>query len=426
MSGDESPLRVLLIDGEGILASWAAQALGADAGGSTLHIESACVISMAYPRPAVAKFMQEVGLRVPVHRPGSLQAALNDPFDVVVSIGGAACKALPPYLKGNPFRIHWDIEPVSDRDAGVHSQRYFHVLHEQIQRCAQSLLNQMKKLYSPRVLAGQPGINSGLWAKEVLSERHFILAAEAGFEAMEISPWRNAAHFDFGDDDHLRRVSRAVHNTGVRVWSFHSRDVGDVTSPDPQDRQKQIDHLCRCLDAADELGVGVVVSHIQAIGRHWDDVAAAEARIAEVMEALLPRVQASCARIAIENGYGCRAGLWMRDVFSRVNPFASSAYGYVLDTGHTNVAGDLEDVEAGIGHRLISVHLNDNAGTDIHSPGGKGTVDWQRIARLLKAARYEGCLMWEIGLGQGAFTPQILADTMDGHCQLMQYMSQSQ
>lgn len=271
-------------------------------------------------------------------------------------------------------------------------------------------------------LHNQPGINSGIWGREGLAERQFELAGAAGFKAMELSRFRwkqKVGYLDVHNPEQIRRLQRGSQDTGVAAWSIHSDDAGDITSPDPAERQKQVDELNWCFDAADALGVRVVVSHMQVLGKYFQEPAGV-ARANDVMNQLLPRARASCARLALENGYVCKDGQWTRDIFARVNPFPSDAFGYVIDTGHINCAGDWDDVEKGLGERLISVHLNDNAGTDIHLTGGKGTVNWGWVARMLKRSKYNGCLLWEIGVGDRDFDPQILADTMHGHRLLME------
>lgn len=45
-----------------------------------------------------------------------------------------------------------------------------------------------------------------------------------------------------------------------------------------------------------------------------------------------------------------------------------------------------------------------------------------QLARLLQATDYDGCLMWEIGVGRDEFNPQILTDTMIGHWRLMEHL----
>jgi sugar phosphate isomerase/epimerase/protein-tyrosine-phosphatase len=417
-------IRVLFICTGNAGRSQLAQAVCTLRAGGTVAVESAGVEPWARLHPMAVKLMRELGVDDAAHYPKGIAAVSAQAFDLVVTIGDPARRRLPLRMKGNPYRIHWDIPDPADADGTPDSEQVFRRTLDRIEQRLPDLLAQLKPLHPPGALRNQPGINSGVWAKQVLSEDHFSIAASAGFKGMEISPYMNPNHFDFASAAQIRRIRRAAADSGLAVWSLHSRDVADLTSPDPAERQKQVDHLLLCLDAADALGATAVVSHIQVVGKHFSDLPPAEARIAEGMNRLAPRAEASCARIALENGYARKPGQWSHDMFRRANPFSPAAFGYVLDTGHANIAGDLEDIEKGIGQRLISLHLNDNAGTDIHLTGGKGTVDWARTAGLLKAAQYDGCLMWEIGVGKDDFNPQILTDTMDGHLRLMEYLAQ--
>ncbi len=422
MASPTHPVRLLFVCTGNAGRSQLAQAACMLRSGGAVAVESAGVEPWAQLHPMAIRLMREMGVDASAHHPKGIPTVSDRAFDVVVTIGDPARRRLPLRMKGNPYRIHWDIPDPADADGTSESEPVFRrTLHEIEQRMPE-LLAQLNRLPSPGALHNQPGINSGVWSKETLSEHHFPIAAAAGFKGMEISPYINPNHFDFADAASIQRIGRAAADNGVTVWSLHSRDVGDLTSPDPAERQKQVDHLLLCLDAADALGATAVVSHIQVLGKHFADLPAAEGRIAEGMNQLTARAEASCARIALENGYACKPGQWSRDIFRRADPFSPAAFGYVLDTGHANIAGDLEDIEQGIGQRLISLHLNDNAGTDIHLSGGKGTVDWARTARLLKATKYDGCLMWEIGVGKDDFDPQILTDTMQGHRRLMEHL----
>ena len=73
--------------------------------------------------------------------------------------------------------------------------------------------------------------------------------------------------------------------------------------------------------------------------------------------------------------------------------------------------------------RGVRTRDEDNDGErDIHLTGGRGTVDWARVARLLRDTDYAGCLMWEIGAGREEFDTQILTDTMAGHLRLKEHL----
>lgn len=92
-----------------------------------------------------------------------------------------------------------------------------------------------------------------------------------------------------------------------------------------------------------------------------------------------------------------------------------AAFGFVPDTGHSNIAGDLEEIAAAVGDRLVSLHLNDNRGhEDSHSPPGEGTSDWPRIVAMLQEARYSGCLLYEVSAGRRS-PAEALSATLAGH-----------
>ncbi len=388
-----------------------------------MEAESAGVEPWAALHPMAVRLMQEAGMTLEGRYPKSVGQVAQKAFDVVVTMGDPARERLPLRLRGNPLRLHWDLADPADADGTPESESVFRHTLRAIRERIVELLEKCRTFPRPQALCRQPGIGSGLWINEVLDERQPAVAAAAGFKAMEISPFLWKDHFDIRNKEQIRRVCRGADDAGVAIWSLHSRDVGDMTSPYPAVRQTQIDELLWSLEAAEELGAGVVISHLQVVGKHFGDLAAAEARLAEGMALLESRAERSPVRYALENGFACREGQWARDLFRRVAPFSPAAFGYVLDTGHTNVAGDLGEVEEGIGERLISLHLNDNNGTDEHLSAGKGTVDWARVARLIKATGYDGCLMWEIGAKRVDFNPQALSDAMAGHRLLMEHLA---
>ena len=94
----------------------------------------------------------------------------------------------------------------------------------------------------------------------------------------------------------------------------------------------------------------------------------------------------------------------------------TDAYGFVLDTGHANLMGDLDVLIGTFGSRLLTLHLNDNhavKGNDEHLPPQMGTVDWARVRQHLNTIHYRGCLMYEV-IG-GADPEQVLLDTIGAH-----------
>jgi sugar phosphate isomerase/epimerase len=72
-----------------------------------------------------------------------------------------------------------------------------------------------------------------------------------------------------------------------------------------------------------------------------------------------------------------------------------------LDTGHANIddpeANRVLDFITKFGHRIGHVHLSDNLGRrDDHFQLGKGTIDFDKIARALNECGYDDTITLEI------------------------------
>ena len=75
--------------------------------------------------------------------------------------------------------------------------------------------------------------------------------------------------------------------------------------------------------------------------------------------------------------------------------------GLCYDCGHGNMIPDgLDNLEL-LKDRLISVHLHDNNGTaDQHKIMFTGTVDWERLARIMAKSAYTKCVSMEVSMGR--------------------------
>jgi len=70
--------------------------------------------------------------------------------------------------------------------------------------------------------------------------------------------------------------------------------------------------------------------------------------------------------------------------------------GLVLDTGHANINGELQDYLTEFADKIVHVHAHDNYGkTDQHLGIGFGNIDWRNAAKLLKRASYNRIVMIE-------------------------------
>jgi len=67
--------------------------------------------------------------------------------------------------------------------------------------------------------------------------------------------------------------------------------------------------------------------------------------------------------------------------------FPEEVVSFCLDTGHANIHRNLDELK-GFRERLTVTHIHDNRGDDdSHQPPGWGTVDWEKVNRLIDGIR---------------------------------------
>ena len=102
-------------------------------------------------------------------------------------------------------------------------------------------------------------------------------------------------------------------------------------------------------------------------------------------------------RIAIENVPEPYPFL-MKSVedFKRFYAEVDADVGLVLDIGHANINGQTECFLKTFSNRIVHMHLSDNDGkSDQHLGIGHGTVNWERVADLVKKNRYDKTVVVE-------------------------------
>lgn len=84
------------------------------------------------------------------------------------------------------------------------------------------------------------------------------------------------------------------------------------------------------------------------------------------------------------------------DDFSKFFKELGEDVGIVLDVGHANVKGRVRAFMEWFGDKIVHIHASDNDGTgDSHLGVGKGTVDWQDLARAIRRIQFRGIVMVE-------------------------------
>ena len=162
-------------------------------------------------------------------------------------------------------------------------------------------------------------------------------------------------------------------------------------------RPVQLDVLKRTADMAADLGAATISFHggfnlptdasrrdaLELLNRSLDELAA--------------HVSVMPVTLCLESLNGAPSCLTNQQVVRLVKNRSAAAFGFVLDTGHANMAGDLLDLPELAGRRLQNLHLHDNdSSSDQHAFPGEGTIDWPRFMAALDRSGYEGPLLLEV------------------------------
>ena len=188
----------------------------------------------------------------------------------------------------------------------------------------------------------------------------FELAAELGYDGVELMVWTDPI------SQSPDAVADLVQAHQVPVVAVHAPCLlvtQRVWSPDPWER------LTRSVDAAGQLGAGVVVVHPPF---RWQREYARDfpAKVDELSDS-------SGVVIAVENMYPWRAGgRELKAYLPDWDPTDESYRHCTLDLSHTAVSGsDALTMAADLGDRLAHVHLAAGTGSarDEHLVPGRGT-----------------------------------------------------
>ena len=224
--------------------------------------------------------------------------------------------------------------------------------------------------------------------------------AEAGFSHVH---WCHQWNTDFMYSDwEILQIGQWLDEFGLALLDLHASDGKEKrwASPREYERLSGVDLVKNRIDFAGRLtkeaGAAAIVMHIPGPAERSQDPLV-WGQLRRSLDALQPYAQARGVRIAIENGED-NFGL-IRELFAA---YSADTLGLCYDCGHGNLpAGEarraigLDELET-LKERLAVVHLHDNDGArDMHWLPFTGTVDWDRLARLMADSGYAKCVSME-------------------------------
>lgn len=218
--------------------------------------------------------------------------------------------------------------------------------------------------------------------------------AEAGFTHVH---WCHQWNTDFlYAPCEVEQIARWLREFGLTLLDLHGSSGREKAwaSRVEYERRAGVELVLNRIEMTARLGADAVVMHFPRSGpalpreqawsgllRSLDDVAPAARRLG--------------VRLALENG-GNDDFEDLRALFALHGP---EFLGLCYDSGHGNIGGKGLDHLETVKDRLFAVHLHDNNGEgDRHDQLFSGTVDWNRLARILSRSAYRKCVSTEANM----------------------------
>ncbi len=214
--------------------------------------------------------------------------------------------------------------------------------------------------------------------------------ADAGFSHVH---WCHHWCHDFiYEECELEQLGKWLDALGLKILDMHASLGGEKNWASPREYERVAgENLVRNrLEMAARFGTDVIVMHTgrEPVGedekkRFWE-------QLRKSLDKLAPDAGRLGVRIAIENGED-------RVIDRLLEEYPPEYVGICYDSGHGNQGkeGSLGWLEKNK-DRLISMHLHDNDGeSDLHKIPFTGTIDWERLARIVAESSYDKCMNLE-------------------------------
>lgn len=238
-------------------------------------------------------------------------------------------------------------------------------------------------------------------------DRVIPMIRQAGFEAVSLGA--RPQHSNFHTAEGRSQIKKLVVENGLALdYSVHA--------PFPEGDQlfsleepKRLESVRQCqigVDAAADLNGRNVVLHLIPYGIPPGPT---QSRMIEQglksVRALADYAVEKGIKLALENGQQPDYDQVLEFFLAE---FSGGPVGFCYDSGHENVKGTCFKILEKFGHRLLSVHLHDNVGSDTHVLPFEGNIDWNKFRKIFHKLDYSGNLLLEVDIHQSQFkNPQV-------------------
>ncbi len=240
--------------------------------------------------------------------------------------------------------------------------------------------------------------------------------AQAGFTHVH---WCHQWNTDFiYHPSEIAQIGRWLREYGLALCDLHASSgiEKDWCSPVEYERLAGIELVKNRIETAAGLGGNVIIMHIERAPDEPDEWDTFWTWMQRTFDALEPVAREHGVRIALENGP-------FKTIRHALSLYSPEFLGLCYDSGHGNLIPEGLDELESLKGRLISVHLHDNDSTrDWHRFVYSGTIDWDRLVRILASSSYRKCPSMELNMGNCEYTDELafLAEAFRGGQRLAQ------
>jgi len=201
-------------------------------------------------------------------------------------------------------------------------------------------------------------------------------------------------------DSEIRQIAQWCKKYGLKTLNIHASDGKEKNwiSQKEYERRAGAELVKNRIYMAAQLSCKVIIMHLQYEPENKIENKLYWKTVHKTFDELRPFAKKHKVKIALEiissHKVDCDE---IKKIFSE---YDSDFLGFCYDSGHGNLGVGNQLLEL-FKHRLIAVHLNDNDGhTSQHKNLFSGTVDWNKIAKLISQSSYVDCMGLEITTNQ--------------------------
>jgi protein FrlC len=228
------------------------------------------------------------------------------------------------------------------------------------------------------------------------------LAAEAGYQGIDIWGGRPHAYFNDRDDEECRTARRRIDHFGLGAPSFipaQFRYPTSLCSPIDTIRESSIAYIQGSIVTAAAMGISLV-SVCPGHSLNGQGAVDGWERLKDSLARLCSFAVGRNIRVALEPADRYETDLvnTVGDAARMIAEVDCANLGVLLDSGHVHVTREtMAEAFQNAADRLYHIHIDDNNGMrDQHLVPGNGSLDFAEFFELVRKFNYTGYLCAEL------------------------------